>query len=139
VDEQGVLAIVAVALATTAAAFQVGVTLFLKRRQREDPLAARRKRIEELTAALRESVEITREIELDIQSGQELAERLRDEVATYEEAARLSRSEVEAVASVLRGELRVESRSTFKRDLILSGSSVVVGAGLAALVAILIH
>lgn len=70
-------------------------------------------RITKLTSALTESASLVSQIEDEIKQRQSVVERLELDAKTYQEIANLRRPEVEAVAQVIRGEIKSESRRSF--------------------------
>lgn len=106
------------------------------RQRRVNPEAAEespRERADRLARGLREAVELIEEFEAEIRRGQRTADRLQADIRRSEELVRLGRDDVEAVARVLRTELRDESGRSFRRDLALNGGFLVLGAGLSLL------
>jgi hypothetical protein len=95
-------------------------------------------RAERLTKALQEAAAVIDEFKQEIAQGEETAARLQADIDTYSEVVALRRSEVEAVARVLRGELAQESRRSFRRDIAIAVGSLVAGAGVSLLVTVLI-
>lgn len=87
----------------------------LERKIKEKRGETTSERIERLSKSLKESISLTNEIEQEIQQRHSMVIKLQDDVARYEELAKLKGSEVEAIAQTLRGELRNEgSKSLFK-------------------------
>ncbi len=70
-------------------------------------------RVTRLTRSLTEASKLITEIEREIQKRTQLATTLQEQVNTYNELAALRKSEVEAVAQALRGELRNEGKRSF--------------------------
>lgn len=103
-------------------AFMVGIQilgLLIKRKIKlklgETPID----RIDRLSRALKESIELTSEIESEIRSRHQVVEKLKEDVERYEELSSIKASEVEAVAQTIRGEIKRESnKSLFKSTAI---------------------
>jgi hypothetical protein len=70
-------------------------------------------RIEILTNALADSAKLVSQIEREIDQRRSVVERLEQDAKTYQEIANLRRTEVEAVAQMIRGEIKTESRRSF--------------------------
>jgi hypothetical protein len=99
---------------------------FLKRgKEKQETLEAR---VDTLTASLRDAAKLVSQIEGEIESRSELASKLRDDVARYDALKKLSSSEVEAVAQVLRGELKSEGTKSFWLAVLVNFVFFVLGA-----------
>ncbi len=111
-----------VPMVIAAGGFAIGIEVLkakLERKIKEKRGETTAERIERLSKALKESISLTNEIEQEIQERHSMVTKLQDDVARYEELAKLKSSEVEAVAQTLRGELRNEgSKSLFKSALV---------------------
>jgi len=70
-------------------------------------------RIQRLTTSLREATELIGNIESEINGRSALADKLRSDVETYSKIVQLKKPEVEAVAQLLREELKREGRRSF--------------------------
>ncbi len=77
-------------------------------------------RINRLSIALQESIELTNEIQAEIEKRHSMAAKLQSDVERFEKLADLKGSEVEAIAQTLRGELRNESTKSFFQSALLS-------------------
>jgi hypothetical protein len=114
-----------------------GIAFVAARRNLQEATARRtespRDRVAHLTRALEEAVDVIEEFQTEIVRGQSTAERLQQDIERYEEIARLRRDDVEAVARVLRTELEQESGRSLRRDLVMNGAFVLLGAGLSLL------
>lgn len=97
-----------------------------------------RARTARLSRALTEAIDVIEEFRSEISQGQRAAAQLQQDIEQYEEIARLKRDDVEAVAQVLRSELRVESGRSFRRDLLMNGGFLLLGGGLSLLLTTLI-
>jgi hypothetical protein len=67
-------------------------------------------RIRALSSVLAESAVVIEAMQKEIEARKELVSKLEKDARTYEQAAALNRTQVEAVAQLLRGELRVGER-----------------------------
>jgi len=85
-------------------------------------------RVDTLTTSLREATQLISQVEGEIESRTELATKLRDDVERYNQLKNLSSSEVEAVAQVLRGELRSEGTKSFWKAVLLNFVFFILGA-----------
>ena len=74
---------------------------------RTDPT---RDRVKKLTTALAESIRVIEAIREEVESNQQLVERLQADAERHKEPVALHQSEVEAVAQVVAGEVRREGR-----------------------------
>ena len=70
-------------------------------------------RIRRLTASLQEAAQLIDNIESEITARSVLAENLQKDIETYNKLVELKKPEVEAVAQLLRGELKREGRRSF--------------------------
>lgn len=97
-----------------------------KRRQAEETLE---KRVGRLTASLSDAVRLIDEVQGEIEARQKLVEKLEKDAETYEQIAQLRQAEVEAVAQVLRGELRKEGGRSLRQTLGINSLFFLSGAG----------
>jgi t-SNARE complex subunit (syntaxin) len=70
-------------------------------------------RIRRLTASLQEAAQLITNIESEITARSVLAEKLQKDIETYNKLVELKKPEVEAVAQLLRGELKREGKRSF--------------------------
>lgn len=73
-------------------------------------------RISRLFQELEEAVRLLGDIQNEIKARHNLALKLQEDIRTYKQIVELKQPEVEAVAQLLRGELRKERRHSFWRD-----------------------
>lgn len=103
-------------------AFMVGIQilgLMIERKLKLKHGETSIERIDRLSKALKESIELTSEIEKEIQSRHQVVKKLKEDVERYEELSSIRASEVEAVAQTIRGEIKRESnKSLFKATAI---------------------
>lgn len=84
-------------------------------------------RIDRLAGALKEATGLIADIEQQIQDRHSFVERLRVDVQRYEQLAQLNQSQVEAVAQLLRAEIRAEGRSTFWKGVVVNFLFFIIG------------
>jgi hypothetical protein len=84
---------------------------------RRDPT---RDRVKKLSVALAESIRVIEAIRREVESNQELVDRLQADANTHRELLALQRSEVEAVAQVVAGEVRREGRRSLYYSIALN-------------------
>ena len=77
-------------------------------------------RIARLSKALKESIDLTNEIEAEIQQRHSMVTKLQEDVDRFEALAKLKGSEVEAIAQTLRGELRTEGSKSLVKSALVS-------------------
>jgi hypothetical protein len=118
---------VAAAIAASYSAVELARRQRLTRGTTDD----REQRVARLSETLHEAVGLLSEFEDELRAGHARAQEMRAELETYEAARALKPAEVDAVATILRAELQQESRTSFRRDLLLSAANLIVGAGIA--------
>jgi hypothetical protein len=96
-------------------------------------------RVDALTTSLRDATQLISQIESEIETRSELATRLRDDVERYDQLKKLSAPEVEAVAQVLRGELKSEGTKSFWKGVIVNFVFFLVGAAASFLISRIAH
>lgn len=84
---------------------------------RRDPT---RDRVQKLITALSESTKVMEAIRREIDANQKMVDRLQADVKTHEQLLALHRSEVEAVAQVVAGEVRREGRRSLYMALAIN-------------------
>jgi t-SNARE complex subunit (syntaxin) len=77
-------------------------------------------RINKLTSSLQESTNLIAEVESEISERSALVEKLKKDAETYEQLVKLKASEVEAVAQLLRGELKKEGSRSFWKGVLVN-------------------
>ncbi|NRT76977.1 hypothetical protein [Clostridium beijerinckii] len=85
-------------------------------------------RVNELTKSLKESVNLINQIQSEIEGRQKLVDELKNDVKTYDEIAKLKKSEVDSIAQVIRGELKREGRKSFWQGVIVNFIFFILGA-----------
>ena len=86
-------------------------------------------RVNKLTNSLGDATHLISQIETEIETRSELASRLRDDINRYNKLKKLRAPEVEAVAQVLRGELKSEGSKSFWKGVIVNFIFFLLGAG----------
>jgi hypothetical protein len=86
-------------------------------------------RVARLTQSLEEATGLIRNIENEIKARSTLASQLRGDVDRYNQLVQLKKPEVEAVAQLLRGELKKESTSSFWKGFAVNFLFFALGAG----------
>jgi hypothetical protein len=81
-----------------------------QRKSREESIEERMAR---LVSSFRDALRLINEIEKNVKERSALAKKLEEDIATYSNIKDLKKGEVEAVAQVLRAELKRESRKSF--------------------------
>jgi peptidoglycan hydrolase CwlO-like protein len=84
-------------------------------------------RVEQLSKALSNATALISDIEKEITSRHALATKLESDLETYNHLVELKRSEVEAVAQLLRGELRSQERRGFWQEVLVNFVFFVLG------------
>jgi len=103
--------------------FMVGIQflgLLLERKLKLKHGETSRARIDRLSKALNESIELTSEIENEIRSRHKVVEKLKEDVERYEELSSIKASEIEAVAQTIRGEIKRESNKSLLKSTIVN-------------------
>jgi len=85
-------------------------------------------RVEALTASLTDATQLISQIQREIESRSGLATKLREDVERYDQLKKISAPEVEAVAQLLRGELKSEARKSFWKGVIVNFIFFILGA-----------
>jgi len=85
-------------------------------------------RVNRLTNSLSEAVQLISQIEKEIESRRALASELQNDIETYKRVVALQQSEVEAVAQLLRGELRKQGRRSFWQNVAVNSVFFALGA-----------
>jgi t-SNARE complex subunit (syntaxin) len=70
-------------------------------------------RIKQLTSSLQESTKLISQVESEISERSALVEKLKKDSETYEQIVKLKEADVEAIAQLLRGELKKEGNRSF--------------------------
>jgi hypothetical protein len=95
-------------------------------------------RVKRLSRSLKEAVALISQIETEIKDRTALAEKLQNDVKTYNQLVQIKKPEVEAVAQLLRGELRSEGRKTFWRGVAVNFIFFVLGASASVVATMLV-
>ncbi len=90
-------------------------------------------RIQALIASLNRANEVIRELEVEIRTRQEVAEKLQADAEQAERFLQLNREELEAVRGLVGSELKRESRRSFWLGALVNFVFFVAGAGLTLL------
>ena len=85
-------------------------------------------RVDALTSSLGDATQLISQIESEIRGRSELAGKLREDVERYNQLKKLSAPEVEAVAQVLRGELKSEGSKSFWKGVVVNFVFFLLGA-----------
>lgn len=96
-------------------------------------------RVNALTTSLRDATQLISQIQGEIETRSELASKLRDDVERYNQLKKLSAPEVEAVAQVLRGELKSEGSKSFWKGVIVNFIFFLLGAASSFLISRIGH
>ena len=96
-----------------------------KRDKKEETLEDR---INKLTSALKESSHLITTVESEIKSRQKLVSELQDDAQRYEKLISMNQEQVDAVAQVLQGELKKESKISFWKGVTVNFVFFILGA-----------
>lgn len=118
---------------TTSVAYEILKSLYRAEAEEETI----EQRIKRLSSSLVEATSLIDQIEQEIKSRQALAERLKEDIKIYRKLASLSQVEVEAVAQVLRRELRTESQRSFRKGVLINFVFFMLGAGFSFLLIVI--
>jgi len=127
-----------IALVSALGATASGVVSLLQQRRRErgeakDGEAAAGDRIETLIRSLNSANDVIREIEGEIRTRQELAEKLQADAEQAERLLELNREQLEAVRGLVGSELRRESKRSFWLGALVNFLFFLAGVGLTLL------
>ena len=123
------LDIISIAIAGGAASLASGIFAeFAQKRSRKS--ITLEQRIDKLTTALKESSRLVSEVESEIQSRQRLVSELQQDAERYKNLITLNQEQVDAVAQVLKGELRKEGRKSFWLGVFVNFVFFLLGAAL---------
>lgn len=86
-------------------------------------------RMLQLVSSFRDALRLISEIEQNVKERSALAKKLEEDIATYSNIKDLKKGEVEAVAQVLRAELKRESRKSFWAGAAINLLFFVLGFG----------
>jgi hypothetical protein len=85
-------------------------------------------RVRRLTTSLEEATALISNIESEIRARSKLATQLQQDIDQYNKLVEVKKPEVEAIAQLLRGELRREGRVTFWKGVAINFIFFVLGA-----------
>jgi t-SNARE complex subunit (syntaxin) len=120
--------IVAIAFGLGSAILQrVLQSLLEKKEQSRGTKETIEERINKLTSSLQESTNLIAEVEAEIFERSALVEKLKKDAETYEQVVKLKGPEVEAVAQLLRGELKKEGSRSFWKGVAVNFLFFVLG------------
>jgi hypothetical protein len=120
--------IIAVVVAALASALWSGVENYLKQSRRTQGETIE-DRVARLTQSLEEATGLIANIESEIKARSSLATQLQDDLDRYNNLITIKKPEVEAIAQLLRGELKKEGRSTFWKGFLINFLFFILGAG----------
>jgi thiamine biosynthesis lipoprotein ApbE len=96
-------------------------------------------RVDRLTGTLRDAMSAlattSEELQQEVDQGQQLVARLQADARTYEELARVNRTQAEAVATLVRGELATEGRRSFWKGFAMNLGFFVAGVVVSVVIA----
>lgn len=104
------------------------ITQFLLDEHREEKTETIEDRVSKLTRALQETTSLINNIEQEIKARSELATQLQEDAERYKQIVELKKPEVEAVAQLLRGELKAESSKSFWKGVFVNFIFFLLGA-----------
>ncbi len=85
-------------------------------------------RVKKLTRSLHEALSLIKSIEGEIKARSTLASQLQNDIDTYNKLVDVKKPEVEAIAQLLRGELKKEGRSSFWKGVLTNFLFFILGA-----------
>ena len=112
--------VASVVVTVLGAILAVVAQLYERLRERKKKEETIEDRINTLTTSLRDASRIVSQVEEEIADRQQLVQRLQKDAETYNKVASLNKGDVEAVAQVLRGELKKDDRRKLFRDILLN-------------------
>ena len=107
----------------------------LRKKRGEETLE---QRITRLTSSLHDATPLINHIQAEIEARQQLVDKLQRDVDTYNKIVESKKPEVEAVAQLLRGELKKEGRRSFWQGVAINFVFFVLGAVLSAVIALIV-
>lgn len=116
--------------------FSVVITLLLSPIKK--PPGPLEERINSLTTALKESVKLIDTIQSEIDSKQQLADRLQKDIAIADNLIKLKKPEVEAITQVLRTELDAQEKKSFYKDVAINAGFFLAGAVVSVITTVLL-
>jgi peptidoglycan hydrolase CwlO-like protein len=102
---------------------------FINRKRKREQGETIEDRVKRLTKSLGEATSLISNIENEIKARSALATQLQDDIDQYNKLVEVKKPEVEAIAQLLRGELKKESRSSFWKGFAINFLFFVLGAG----------
>lgn len=119
-----------ITLLLTIASFISTIFVFIRQKQWRtfSKVETIENRVQILTTSLQQAIELISEIEGEIRARSVLVEQLQKDMELYDKLVELKRPEVEAIAQLLRGELRMESKSTFWKGFAVNFILFLLGA-----------
>lgn len=118
-------AITAIVGALASILFQLSEKYFIKKTKKEETTE---ERIQKLIKSLQETTNLVNKIEDEINQRSKLAEKLQNDIKFYDGLVSLKKPEVEAIAQLLRGELKKESKSSFWKGFAVNFLFFILGA-----------
>jgi hypothetical protein len=107
--------------------------------QRHQPPPPVDLRVQQLKASLSDALDVIREIQEEIKSRTQLVSKLEEDIKTASDLAALKKDEVEAVAQVIRGELKSQERRSVRTTLLVNILFFLLGAGISLLVNVVLR
>lgn len=95
------------------------ITSAIERKKKEGAPTLEDK-IQTLTESLGSSLSVISEIESEIESRSRIADKLKTDVARYEQLREINKSQVDAIAQTIRGEITGESRKSLWINAIIT-------------------
>lgn len=124
----GAMATVMAINLTMSAAFSYFGQRFSKKDEKKTEEELLKEKVNSLTSSLNESTDIISEITQQVNYRHELVENLKKDHDKYQKLVSLKEEEVQAVAQLLRGELKQESKSSFNRSFLMNSLFFILGS-----------
>ena len=106
-----------------------------KRKVREETIEDR---VRHLTKSLDEATALIGNIESEIKARSQLATELQRDIDQYNKLVEIKKPEVEAIAQLLRGELKKEGRATFWKGFAINFGFFILGAAASLIITLLL-
>ena len=128
----GTIATVMVLNLTMSAAFSYFGQRSSGREKTEEEIL--KEKVKSLTSSLNQSTDLISEITQQINQRHELVEKLKKDHDKYQNLVNLKEEEIQAVAQLLRGELKQEGRSSFKKSFLMNSLFFILGSAVSIVV-----
>jgi hypothetical protein len=93
-----------------------------------------KEKVDTLTSSLNRSADLISEVTEHINQRHELVEKLKKDHEKYQNLVNLKEEEVQAVAQILRGELKQEGKSSFRKSFLMNSLFFLMGSAVSVVV-----